>query len=150
MMKALNELKKRDWPKLIGLQDEVRKMATEYFLSVFARIRFIRLVTRSYWAGMEAGYLEGMKDGEKRTNHSPGETEVKPVKSHGDYVAVVLVAFMLLFSGCAASQHSYLANGLWFEKTHHKPVKRLSRHECRKIAEGKTMYYYKAGKVYKR
>lgn len=64
-MKALKELKKSEWPKLIGLQDEVRKLANEYFLSVFARIRFIRAVTRAYWYGMEAGYLEGLKDGKK-------------------------------------------------------------------------------------
>lgn len=65
-MKTIKELKKRDWPKLIGLQQEVRNLANEYYLSVFARIRFIRVLTRSYWAGMEAGYLEGLEDGKKK------------------------------------------------------------------------------------
>lgn len=155
-MKTLKELKKREWPKLIGLQDEVRLLANEYFLSVFARIRFIRILTRAYWDGMDAGYTEGVKDGKKSAGNIPGMTNMSEEIKADDKVSpvgfssVILVAVLLLFSGCAATSHHCQANGLWFEKTHHKPVKRLTRHQCRDAASGKTMYFFEGGKVHKR
>lgn len=61
LREEIKNLKKKDG-QLWHLQQETRRLSAEYQLSVFARIRFIRIVNKAYRQGMEYGYMAKMKD----------------------------------------------------------------------------------------
>jgi hypothetical protein len=65
--KLKNELKnlKKKNNQLYLLQQDVRRLAEEYQLSVFAKIRFMRIVNKAYRQAMEYGFLMEMKDEQK-------------------------------------------------------------------------------------
>lgn len=48
--------------KLNSRQDDIRRLCKEYSLSIFAQVRFIRVVTKAFTDGMETGYVEGKED----------------------------------------------------------------------------------------
>jgi len=58
--------------KLYARQEDTRRLCKEYGLSIFAELRFLRVVSRTFNDGMETGYVEGKEDTYRLSEHKEG------------------------------------------------------------------------------